>query len=1078
MYFLIRGRGWVVHYSIILVILTVCASFLVAPAAATPSDSNPPAPPLNTTADDNVSDSLFPADEIKTTEQTSVTIVATATPGNETAAETVLAENGTVEHQYADQIQATVPQDQLTALGADPAIAHIREPRKPTQGQEDLVSEGLSPINAPPIHDAGITGNDTTVAVLDSSFDPGHSAIADSVVETKDFSGTGIATGSTTHGDGTAELVTDVAPDTDLVLVSYETGVEYANAVAWINEHDDIDVAVTSIGWYGLPLDGTSYIGDAIESGTSSETVWVSSAGNHGDNTHWYDTVASTPNGEFIQFANDNECNWVETDQSFQASLQWTDWQNTDQRYGLIVYQYNPLTDQFSEVTVSNENQLLGIAPWEQVTVPEAGEEHLYCIAAFADTTDEAVTLDLFLRSTPAELEYASPERSVTVPATHPDVLAVGAVNWWSGALASYSSRGPTIDGRQKPDIGAPTGVSTVAYGPEGYGGTSAAAPHVAGGAALLASQNDSLTAPEIANQLTETAQPTAGTGVEFDGDETFTDADLPNTQVGTGLIDIEAAVDEGTPPVQPDPTITYNSTGSVVFKGQSVFVTGSEINAGGDYQLHRATTIDDGLVTDSTLERNVEAVPAAAVSEEFSQSVIEAFDLAGQDVIRINSTHLAAGNYFITGEGLPAEGELSSSDTVEIAIQRFNAEFDSDAPVINNNIEDGSATLAVDSNRGQYSINVTANGELDQQELFDIFAYSSILDTDAPDNVSARGTALGIDRIEQDGKIVSETANVSTRSLFAYLEATDQLDEIERITVNDTETLDLGEQSDGFGAFDVQLFADNEANSNNKIILRDIPDTTANVSAIGISANSYALSFGVHDTEASEELLMQTDADESDNNDVELSIAPSTQQVSAGGVATFDVIVENADNGLGAYEFAVTVADTDTATVVAATETRSGGSGTDPGITGDGSQVEFNRALLDDSFAPAELIVIGSVDILMDENADSATELSIQTSNLGDLNGNGYTVNDTATATIELVDIPDVTGNGQPATDTTGDGKFDDVNGDGSSDVLDVQALFQNSNGEAIQNNINKFDFNGDGAVDILDVQALFQQL
>jgi hypothetical protein len=59
--------------------------------------------------------------------------------------------------------------------------------------------------------------------------------------------------------------------------------------------------------------------------------------------------------------------------------------------------------------------------------------------------------------------------------------------------------------------------------------------------------------------------------------------------------------------------------------------------------------------------------------------------------------------------------------------------------------------------------------------------------------------------------------------------------------------------------------------------------------------------------------------------------------------------------------------------------------------------------------------------------------------------------------------------------TDPDGDGKFEDVNGDGNVDALDAQAIFANTQGSVVQNNVEAFDFNDDGSVDVLDAQALF---
>jgi hypothetical protein len=67
----------------------------------------------------------------------------------------------------------------------------------------------------------------------------------------------------------------------------------------------------------------------------------------------------------------------------------------------------------------------------------------------------------------------------------------VGAFDATTLLPESYSSEGPTDDGRLKPDIAAPTNVLITSGDPESEavnacGGTSCAAPHVGGAAALL----------------------------------------------------------------------------------------------------------------------------------------------------------------------------------------------------------------------------------------------------------------------------------------------------------------------------------------------------------------------------------------------------------------------------------------------------------------------------------------------------------------------------------------------------------------------------------------------------------------
>ncbi len=137
--------------------------------------------------------------------------------------------------------------------------------------------------------------------------------------------------------------------------------------------------------------------------------------------------------------------------------------------------------------------------------------------------------------------------------ANYASVLTVGAVDS-QGNLAFFSSRGPT-DGRIEPDLTAP-GASIRSAIPGGRytlsDGTSTAAPHVAGAAALLWSADPSLMGDldGTMNLLRSSAKPeeTGGScnGVEAAGIPCLCGADtpsaVPNNSYGFGMLDVYAA--------------------------------------------------------------------------------------------------------------------------------------------------------------------------------------------------------------------------------------------------------------------------------------------------------------------------------------------------------------------------------------------------------------------------------------------------------------------------------------------------------------------------------------------------------
>ncbi len=142
---------------------------------------------------------------------------------------------------------------------------------------------------------------------------------------------------------------------------------------------------------------------------------------------------------------------------------------------------------------------------------------------------DSAVPLALFPDS--GYMRYTSAATSLVPPADSPYAFTVGAANWASDALEEFTSQGPTSDGRLKPDIAAPDGVCTVTIADcaaDGFLGTSAAAPHVAGAAALVRQVYPSASLADLRNFLTGRAVDLAPAG--------------PDNQSGAGRLSLGSA--------------------------------------------------------------------------------------------------------------------------------------------------------------------------------------------------------------------------------------------------------------------------------------------------------------------------------------------------------------------------------------------------------------------------------------------------------------------------------------------------------------------------------------------------------
>ncbi|HKV99496.1 MAG TPA: choice-of-anchor D domain-containing protein [Vicinamibacterales bacterium] len=353
--------------------------------------------------------------------------------------------------------------------------------------------------------------------------------------------------GAGAEGTALLEVVHDIAPGAQLAFANADTDLAFNQAVNSLASSND--VVVDDLGFFGFAYDGTSpvsantasalnnpanrirayvtsvgndtdghYLGGYVNSGTDISSIsGVANPGHahlfqsSGDTTdvlgmgsQSYDPIVLPTNGEVVIF------------------LTWDDaFGRSGNNYDLYLVQQST----GRVVARSIDSQTGSQDPLEAIDFTNRGGSDTFRIIV-QNVRDAAAprTLNLFLfepecaQTGPQLLasgrhekhNYNTVSRSVAAQSdaggSPVSVISVGAVCSASGAAAGafpasescndrthqtiefYSSRGPTLDGRMKPDISAIDGVSVTGAGSfeNPFFGTSAAAPHVAGEAALV----------------------------------------------------------------------------------------------------------------------------------------------------------------------------------------------------------------------------------------------------------------------------------------------------------------------------------------------------------------------------------------------------------------------------------------------------------------------------------------------------------------------------------------------------------------------------------------------------------------
>ena len=458
----------------------------------------------------------------------------------------------TIETSNRGLIQMRVPVASLAALAGHPAVTAVRLPLRPIAADE-ITGKGVAVIGADEWHTAGFTGSGSRIAIVDIGFE-GYEALLGSELpdsvevhscrEDGDITADGVV-----HGTGVAEIVHEVAPDASLYLLNFDTEVEFADCVDWVVEMG-IDIVNMAVGYFASgPGDGTGFINDIVDIATAEGVLWANSAGNEA-RQHWLGPWNDPDADDFLNFLQEDETNYVDARAGgfITVVLKWDDPFGTAcNDYDLYLFDPTATTivagsEEFQDFCTSGFESF----PVEffSYPVPVTGRYHIV-IGSF--DSDHQATFHLYsLTQSCPVLQYCVSSNSLLEPADNPGVLTVGAVPWNdTGNIESFSSQGPTDDGRIKPDIVAPDGVSNVTFG--SFFGTSAAVPHVSGAAALVKQWHPEWDQDEVREFLLSRA---------IDIDEPGLD-----NVTGHGLLDLGMPKPTPTPTNTPTPTFTPTPT-------------------------------------------------------------------------------------------------------------------------------------------------------------------------------------------------------------------------------------------------------------------------------------------------------------------------------------------------------------------------------------------------------------------------------------------------------------------------------------------------------------------------------------
>lgn len=427
-------------------------------------------------------------------------------------------------------ISGLFPIVNLPKLDSLPSLVNYARPLfPPISGRGVTTTEGDIAMNADYVRGGfDVGGENIKVGVISDSYNTQFGNPAGTDILNEDLPGLGNQSHpqavsvikeysfgvASDEGRAMLQIVHDVAPNADL---AFRTGFLSAGDMAqgiYALQADSCDVIVDDVTYITEPFLADGIIAKSVNDVRDDDIVYISSAGNFGNKSYAsvFNPVPAPAGiiGEAHDFGGgDIYQNVSLIPGNYTIVLQWQDsiyslgQTSTGTNNDIDIY----LTDDFGNTLFGfNRNNLFGdpieILPF---TVTDTTESNILIVRA-AGSQNVPFKYIVF-RGEMSINEYQTGQSTIVGHANAEGAITVGAVYYGytpefgfpSPTIESFSSKGGNpVNGflRNKPDLCAPDGVNTtvnLGYDIENDGysnffGTSAAAPHVAGVAALLQS--------------------------------------------------------------------------------------------------------------------------------------------------------------------------------------------------------------------------------------------------------------------------------------------------------------------------------------------------------------------------------------------------------------------------------------------------------------------------------------------------------------------------------------------------------------------------------------------------------------